>query len=119
MQIEEAFVFAEELVVLKYFPAGAVALGKVAELIAEVCPTAEDARQVVDEMVRSYEEWPGPSHIRTVRQAIVVREKPPWDPNAPKCQECDGTGWMPSVGSHGEPGVVPCKCHALCGKGAA
>lgn len=76
---EQALAVALSLEPLKYFPRSAQGLAEVAIVIAETCPTQEQAETAAREILRNHDEWPG---MRTFA-GMLRRSLPRPAPTAP------------------------------------
>ena len=63
------------LSVMKWFPTNSYALVTVAEIIRELCPDEGEVSVLVQEMVNTADEWPGPLSLRNAYTAILERRK--------------------------------------------
>lgn len=115
MKLDETLAYAEELSVLRDFPARDAAIAKIAELIAQLCANRRQARALVDAMTdgRRFDRWEGPATLRQVHSELFSStssntvfpgfDRPPID-----CQRCTDNGQF--VGSHGR--MERCTCEA-------
>jgi hypothetical protein len=98
VQQKKALEFAGELEVLRFFPSSPKAIGKIAELIAELCADEVQARWLVDDVCKSCNEWPGPALLRE-RHASRYGKKaedqtwPGWEKPATLCAKCGDAGY--------------------------
>lgn len=60
---------------LKWFPSNPQALAVIGEILRELCPADKDASELVREILRGFDEWPGPLTVRRLRNQIIEREK--------------------------------------------
>lgn len=66
LSTEAAQVFAEHMAAIPFFPASAGAMSAVADEIACLCETPDQAAWLVRRMRRLYAKWPGPAVMRLV-----------------------------------------------------
>lgn len=105
MNLPEAIEYARELGALKFFPSADAAVVKIGEVIAESCRDASEARWLVNEMIASFDEWPGPRMLKSVYDGQFAKgkarvfkglgEKPPID-----CQKCGDNGFVVRDGKY-------------------
>jgi hypothetical protein len=90
VDLNKAFSFTEEMGALKYFPAGAAAIAKIAELVADLCANEKQARRLVETMCEKYDEWPGPVTLRQTYRELFGIQEPSWKPEyeAPPPANC-------------------------------
>lgn len=109
MTIEEALEIIEELSVLKFFPSGSSARGKLATMLDKWCGgDIKQARWLLDSGIDGMDEYPGPE---TLRKLIADKFKPA-GPMAPysleaggiavviECVTCHDTGTVEINGRH-------------------
>lgn len=72
MQLTEAIEYARELGVLKHYWTDA-AVVKIGEIIADMCKDGTEARWLVNEIVREYNEWPGPKALKDTYDAHFIK----------------------------------------------
>lgn len=102
MTEEKAFAVVDRLSLLKFFPAGESARIELANLIMEVCRNERHADDVADDVLRKYDEWPGPSTLRYVASCRPVtpefvpapthRPQGEWLEQEESCDACDSLG---------------------------
>lgn len=73
---EQALAVALSLEPLKYFPRSAQGLAEVAIVIAETCPTEEQAETAAREILRSHDEWPGMRSFAGLLRRSLPRPAP-------------------------------------------
>ena len=84
---EQALALAQSLEPLKYFPRSAQGLAEVAIVIAETCPTPEQAETATREILRSHDEWPGMRSFAAMLRRSLPRPAPaPPPPDAPAAE---------------------------------
>lgn len=60
---------------LRWFPANPYAIAAVGETLRELCPSDEDAAELVREVLANFAEWPAPLALRETRKGILDRKR--------------------------------------------
>jgi hypothetical protein len=112
VQSSEAYTFAEELGCIPGFPWGnAPAVAKVAEVIATLCRTAEDAERLVNAAAESMSKWEGIPALRAIYHASRADVDETWRGDypcvSPDCSRCSDLGWVKDGARH-----IRCDCPA-------
>lgn len=112
MQASEAYAFAEQLGCIPEFPWGnPPAVAKVAEVIAQLCRDAAEARALVNAASESMAKWSGIPGLRAIHQSLRADEDQTWRGSypciSPDCDRCRDLGWVNEGGRH-----IRCHCGA-------
>ena len=78
---------------LKFFPTNEFAQQDIVETIQELCSTDAKAIKLVDLILESYDEWPGPATIRSTYESRVA-DKKTFGPGCEKCDDGFGSAFL-------------------------